>query len=104
MKGFQVVKKKKNEILQMLILEPKFAILDEVDSGLVIDALKKLSTGIKNYMHNEKSLLLITHYQRLLDYIKPNFVHIMHKGKIIKKNALNKYNFSLFKKKISLQH
>jgi Fe-S cluster assembly ATP-binding protein len=87
--GFSGGEKKKNEILQMLILKPKLAILDEVDSGLDIDALKKLSTGIKNYMDNEKSLLLITHYQRLLDYIKPNFVHIMHKGQIIKTGDAN---------------
>lgn len=82
--GFSGGEKKRNEILQMTILDPKLAILDETDSGLDIDALRNLSTGINNFMSKEKSLILITHYQRLLDYIKPDFVHIMHKGKIIK--------------------
>jgi Fe-S cluster assembly ATP-binding protein len=82
--GFSGGEKKRNEVLQMTILDPKFSILDETDSGLDIDALKSLSSGINNFMDKEKSLVLITHYQRLLDYIKPDFVHIMHKGKIIK--------------------
>jgi len=78
------VKKKRNEILQMSILDPKLAILDETDSGLDIDALRNLSKSINDFMNEEKSLILITHYQRLLDYIKPDFIHIMHKGQIIK--------------------
>jgi len=82
--GFSGGEKKRNEILQMTVLDPKLSILDETDSGLDIDALRNLSAGINNFMTNEKSLILITHYQRLLDYIKPDFVHIMHKGKIIK--------------------
>lgn len=82
--GFSGGEKKRNEILQMTILDPKLSILDEVDSGLDIDALRNLSKNINHFMSKEKSLLLITHYQRLLDYIKPDFVHIMHKGKIIK--------------------
>jgi len=82
--GFSGGEKKRNEILQMTVLDPKLSILDETDSGLDIDALRNLSTGINNFMTKEKSLILITHYQRLLDYIKPDFVHIMHKGKIIK--------------------
>jgi Fe-S cluster assembly ATP-binding protein len=82
--GFSGGEKKRNEILQMTILEPKLAILDETDSGLDIDALRNLSNGINDFMSPEKSLILITHYQRLLDYIKPDFVHIMHKGRIIK--------------------
>jgi Fe-S cluster assembly ATP-binding protein len=82
--GFSGGEKKRNEILQMSLLDPIIAILDEVDSGLDIDALKNLSLTINNFMNKNKSLLLITHYQRLLDYIKPDFIHIMHKGKIVK--------------------
>ena len=82
--GFSGGEKKRNEILQMCVLNPKIAILDETDSGLDIDALKTVSNGINHFMTNNKSLILITHYQRLLDYIKPDFIHIMHNGKIIK--------------------
>lgn len=82
--GFSGGEKKRNEILQMSILDPKLAILDETDSGLDIDALRNLSHSINDFMNEKKSLILITHYQRLLDYIKPDFIHIMHKGKIIK--------------------
>lgn len=82
--GFSGGEKKRNEILQMIVLDPKLSILDETDSGLDIDALKNLSSNINDFMNKEKSLILITHYQRLLDYIKPDFVHIMHKGQIIK--------------------
>ena len=82
--GFSGGEKKRNEILQMSVLDPSLAILDETDSGLDIDALRNLSQGINNFMTPDKSLILITHYQRLLDYIKPDFIHIMHKGKIIK--------------------
>ena len=82
--GFSGGEKKRNEILQMSILNPKLSILDETDSGLDIDALKDVANGINNFFTSEKSLILITHYQRLLEYVKPDFVHIMHKGKIIK--------------------
>ena len=82
--GFSGGEKKRNEILQMTVLDPSLAILDETDSGLDIDALRILSQGINNFMTPDKSLILITHYQRLLDYIKPDFIHIMHEGKIIK--------------------
>lgn len=82
--GFSGGEKKRNEILQMCVLDPKLAILDETDSGLDIDALKTVSNGINNFMNEDKSLILITHYQRLLDYVKPDFVHIMYNGKIIK--------------------
>jgi len=82
--GFSGGEKKRNEILQMTILQPKFAILDETDSGLDIDALKIVAAGV-NQMHNAaRSFLLITHYQRLLDYIKPDRVHVLIDGKIIK--------------------
>nr|YP_010134036.1 iron-sulfur cluster formation ABC transporter [Tryblionella apiculata]QWM93525.1 iron-sulfur cluster formation ABC transporter [Tryblionella apiculata] len=82
--GFSGGEKKRNEILQMVLLDSELAILDETDSGLDIDALKTISMGINNFMNPSKSILLITHYQRLLDYIKPNYVHVMQDGKIIK--------------------
>jgi len=82
--GFSGGEKKRNEILQMSVLNPKLSILDETDSGLDIDALKDVASGINNFFTKEKSIILITHYQRLLDYVKPDFVHIMHKGEIIK--------------------
>jgi Fe-S cluster assembly ATP-binding protein len=82
--GFSGGEKKRNEILQMILLDSELAILDETDSGLDIDALKTISTGINNFMNPSKSILLITHYQRLLDYIKPDYVHVMQNGKIVK--------------------
>ena len=82
--GFSGGEKKRNEILQMILLDSELSILDETDSGLDIDALKIISKGINTFMKNDKAIILITHYQRLLDYIKPNFVHVMQNGKIIK--------------------
>ncbi|MEM1243494.1 MAG: Fe-S cluster assembly ATPase SufC [Pseudomonadota bacterium] len=82
--GFSGGEKKRNEILQMLLLEPKLAILDETDSGLDIDALKIVSDGINQARSPERSILLITHYQRLLNYVKPDKVHVLAKGKLIK--------------------
>ena len=82
--GFSGGEKKRNEILQMILLDSELAILDEMDSGLDIDALKIISMGINNFMTSTKSILLITHYQRLLDYIKPDYVHVMQRGKIVK--------------------
>lgn len=82
--GFSGGEKKRNEILQMILLDSEVCILDETDSGLDIDALKIISTGINNFMNENKSILLITHYQRLLDYINPTYVHVMQDGKIIK--------------------
>ena len=82
--GFSGGEKKKNEILQMKILDPNFSILDETDSGLDIDALKIIAKGVNSSRTNKKSFLVITHYQRLLDYIKPDFVHVLSDGKIIK--------------------
>tara|TARA_B100000029_G_scaffold304880_1_gene297782 strand:+ start:683 stop:1417 length:735 start_codon:yes stop_codon:yes gene_type:complete len=82
--GFSGGEKKKNEILQMKILNPSFSILDETDSGLDIDALKIIANGVNSSRDKEKSFLVITHYQRLLDYIKPDFVHILSNGKIVK--------------------
>ena len=82
--GFSGGEKKKNEILQMSILNPKLSILDETDSGLDIDALKIVSEGVNALRSKKSSFLIITHYQRLLDYIKPDFVHVLINGKIVK--------------------
>ncbi len=82
--GFSGGEKKKNEILQMKILNPNLSILDETDSGLDIDALKIIAKGVNSSRNKKKSFLVITHYQRLLDYIKPDFVHVLSDGKIIK--------------------
>ena len=82
--GFSGGEKKRNEILQMILLDSELCILDETDSGLDIDALKIISTGINQFMNKDKSIVLITHYQRLLDYINPTYVHVMQDGKIIK--------------------
>nr|YP_009092929.1 iron-sulfur cluster formation ABC transporter [Chaetoceros simplex]AIR75320.1 iron-sulfur cluster formation ABC transporter [Chaetoceros simplex] len=82
--GFSGGEKKRNEILQMILLDSELCILDETDSGLDIDALKIISNGINVFMNDRKAIILITHYQRLLDYIKPDFVHVMQNGKIIK--------------------
>ena len=82
--GFSGGEKKRNEILQMILLDSELSILDETDSGLDIDALRIISNGINNFMNENKSIVLITHYQRLLDYINPTYVHVMQDGKIIK--------------------
>jgi len=82
--GFSGGEKKKNEILQMSILNPKLSILDETDSGLDIDALKTVSEGVNALRNKDSSFLIITHYQRLLDYIKPDFVHVLINGQIVK--------------------
>ena len=82
--GFSGGEKKKNEILQMKILDPNLIILDETDSGLDIDALKIVADWVNSLRNNEKSFLVITHYQRLLNFIKPDFVHVLAGGKIVK--------------------
>ena len=82
--GFSGGEKKRNEILQMILLDSELSILDETDSGLDIDALRIISNGINKFMNSNKSIILITHYQRLLDYINPNYVHVMQDGKIVK--------------------
>ena len=86
--GFSGGEKKKNEILQMSLIEPKMVILDETDSGLDIDALKIVANGVNTLRNKERSFLIITHYQRLLDYIKPDFVHVLMKGKIAKSGCM----------------
>jgi Fe-S cluster assembly ATP-binding protein len=82
--GFSGGEKKRNEIFQMAILDPKLAILDETDSGLDIDALRIVSEGVNKLKSPNNALIVVTHYQRLLDYIVPDFVHILYKGKIVK--------------------
>lgn len=82
--GFSGGEKKKNEIFQMALLEPKLAILDETDSGLDIDALKTVARGVNALRSPQRSAIVVTHYQRLLEYIVPDFVHILYKGKIVK--------------------
>jgi Fe-S cluster assembly ATP-binding protein len=82
--GFSGGEKKRNEIFQMAMLEPKLCVLDETDSGLDIDALRIVANGVNSLRNSENAFLVITHYQRLLDYIVPDFVHIMYDGKIVK--------------------
>ena len=82
--GFSGGEKKRNEILQMMMLEPEYCILDETDSGLDIDALKIVAKGVNAMRSPDRGILLITHYQRLLDYIKPDYVHVMAEGKIVR--------------------
>jgi Fe-S cluster assembly ATP-binding protein len=82
--GFSGGEKKKNEILQMLTLEPNLTILDETDSGLDIDALKIVANGVNNFRNNQRSFIIITHYQRLLKYIEPDFIHVLIDGQIVK--------------------
>ena len=82
--GFSGGEKKRNEILQMAVLEPRLAILDETDSGLDIDAIKIVSDGVNALRSEDRSIVLVTHYQRLLDYIKPDFVHVLAGGRIVK--------------------
>lgn len=82
--GFSGGEKKRNEIFQMAVLEPKLAILDETDSGLDIDALKIVAEGVNSLRNQQRAIVLVTHYQRLLDYIKPDRVHVLHNGRIIK--------------------
>ena len=82
--GFSGGEKKRNEIFQMAVLEPRLAILDETDSGLDIDALRIVAGGVNKLKTNQNATIVITHYQRLLDYIKPDFVHVLYKGRIVK--------------------
>jgi Fe-S cluster assembly ATP-binding protein len=82
--GFSGGEKKRNEMLQMCLLEPKLAILDETDSGLDIDALQAVASGVNAFRHEDRAIIMITHYQRLLDYIKPDVVHVFMDGRIVK--------------------
>ncbi len=87
--GFSGGEKKRNEILQMLVLEPKLALLDETDSGLDIDALKVVAKGINRLRSPERAMVMVTHYQRLLDYIEPDLVHVLAGGRILKSGDKN---------------
>ena len=87
--GFSGGEKKRNEIFQMAMLNPKLSILDETDSGLDIDALKIVSNGVNALKSNENATVVVTHYQRLLDYIVPDFVHVLMDGKIVKSGDKN---------------
>ena len=82
--GFSGGEKKRNEILQMAMLEPKLAILDETDSGLDIDALKAVAEGVNSQRSPERAIVLVTHYQRLLDYVQPDVVHVLSEGQIVR--------------------
>jgi Fe-S cluster assembly ATP-binding protein len=82
--GFSGGEKKRNEIFQMAMLEPRLSILDETDSGLDIDALRIVANGVNKLRNKENSVILVTHYQRLLDYIVPDYVHVLYKGRIVK--------------------
>src|SRR3989442_6645106 len=82
--GFSVGEKKKNEVFQMAVLEPKFCVLDETDSGLDIDALRLVANGINAMRSPKRAMLVVTHYQRLLDYVVPDVVHVLVDGKIVK--------------------
>ncbi len=100
--GFSGGEKKKNEMLQMSLLKPKISVLDEIDSGLDVDALKNIAQNINQIKNSSNALLLITHYQRLLNYVKPNYIHIMNNGKIIytgdakTANKIEKYGYDVF--------
>ena len=84
MKVFSGGEKKRNEIFQMAMLDPKLAVLDETDSGLDIDALRIVASGVNKLRNENNAFIVITHYQRLLDYIVPDFVHVLHDGRIVK--------------------
>ena len=90
--GFSGGEKKRNEILQMLTLEPELAILDETDSGLDIDALKTIAKGVNNFRNKDRSFLAITHYQRLLEYMHPDYIHVLIDGKIVKSGDIDLAN------------
>ena len=87
--GFSGGEKKRYEILQMSVLNPEFSIFDETDSGLDVDALKIVTEGINKFKNNKNSFLIITHYQKLLDYIRPDYVHVMRNGKIVKSGDIS---------------
>jgi Fe-S cluster assembly ATP-binding protein len=82
--GFSGGEKKRNEILQMAVLEPRLALLDETDSGLDIDALRVVASGVNSLRSAERAIVMVTHYQRLLDYIVPDYVHVLSDGRILK--------------------
>ena len=106
--GFSGGEKKRNEIFQMAMLQPKLAILDETDSGLDIDAIRIVANGVNKYRNDNNAVLLITHYQRLLDYIVPDFVHVLYNGRIVKSGTrelaleLEEKGYDFIKNEVSL--
>jgi len=86
--GFSGGEKKRNEIFQMAMLEPKLAILDETDSGLDIDAIRLVANGVNKIRNKDNAVLVVTHYQRILNYIKPDFIHVLYKGRIVKSGTI----------------
>lgn len=107
--GFSGGEKKKNEIFQMALLEPRLAILDETDSGLDIDALRIVANGVKNLRSPDNSTIVITHYQRLLDYIIPDYVHVLYKGRIVKSGdkalakELEEHGYDWIKREVDME-
>jgi len=107
--GFSGGEKKKNEIFQMALLSPRLAILDETDSGLDIDALKIVANGVNKLRTPENATIIITHYQRLLDYIVPDYVHVLYKGKIVKSgdkslaHELEKHGYDWIKEEVNVE-
>lgn len=107
--GFSGGEKKKNEVFQMALLDPKLAILDETDSGLDIDALKIVANGVNKLRRPDNATIIITHYQRLLEYIIPDFVHVLYKGKIVKSGdkslavELEKHGYDWIKQEVNLE-
>lgn len=107
--GFSGGEKKRNEIFQMAMLEPKMAILDETDSGLDIDAIRIVANGVNKLRSKDNAVLMITHYQRLLDYIVPDFVHVLYKGRIVKSGTkelaleLEERGYDFIKNEISIE-
>ncbi|MCS6985402.1 MAG: Fe-S cluster assembly ATPase SufC [Leptospiraceae bacterium] len=105
--GFSGGEKKKNEILQMYLLEPKLIILDEIDSGLDIDALQMVARSVNSFHNEKRAFLLVTHYQRLLHYIEPNYVHVLVDGKIVESGGkelaekLEKHGYDIYKNQLS---
>lgn len=107
--GFSGGEKKKNEIFQMALLEPRLSILDETDSGLDIDALRIVANGVKNLRSPDNSTIVITHYQRLLDYVVPDFVHVLYKGRIVKSGdkalakELEEHGYDWIKREVDME-
>jgi Fe-S cluster assembly ATP-binding protein len=107
--GFSGGEKKKNEIFQMALLEPKLAILDETDSGLDIDALRIVANGVNKLRSPKNAIIVITHYQRLLEYIVPDFVHVLYKGRIVKSGdshlarELEKHGYDWIRQEVDME-
>ena len=107
--GFSGGEKKRNEILQMAVMQPRLAVLDETDSGLDIDALKLVAEGVNRQRSPERSMIVVTHYQRLLDYIEPDYVHVLFKGRIVKSGdsslakELEKHGYEWIRQEVDME-